>query len=151
METSFKTTPITSTCQYVQEPKHDLQDSRLVVAVYHQRKWHSPKGTTNATYHSMKFLQENQEYQQKPVEMELGRIPRIIRAKKGRFSDNPITTIICYENLNKGRTIRGVENAQVFKAVVTNRQIGDNYQINVEDPYWRDFIYQILVQINNEL
>lgn len=150
MEIAFKTVS-SSNNQYIQEPIYDIKDALLVVAVYHQRKWRSPRGVTNATYHSMKFLEESLEYHEKPYTVELGRIPRIIRSKKGKFGDNPISTIICYQNLNKGRTMKGVENVQVFKAVVTNRQIGDNYQINVEDQYWRDFIYQILVQINNEL
>jgi len=149
MEASFKKTPIVN--NYLQEPIHDIEESRLVVAVYHQRKWMSPKGLVNATYHSMKFLHESKQYQLNPVEIELGRIPRIIHSKREKFADNPIVTIICYENMNKGRTLKGVENEEVFKAVVRNRQIGDNYQIFVEDQYWKDFIFQILQQINNQL
>jgi len=151
METNLRKTPIVSSSLYIQETKHDKINSRLVVAVYHQKGWNSSKGAINVTYHSMKFMQESQEYMAKPLEVEFGRIPRIIRSKKAKFSNNPITTIICYENLNKGRTLKDVENTQVFKAVVSNNQIGNNYQIDIKDQAWHDFIYQILVQINNEL
>jgi hypothetical protein len=29
---------------YVNEPIHDREESQLVVAIYHQKKWMSPKG-----------------------------------------------------------------------------------------------------------
>lgn len=136
---------------YINEPIHDREASRLVVAIYHQKKWMSPKGPVNATFHSMKFLHESKMYHSNPIEVEMGRIPRIIRSKKEKFLDNPVVTIICYENLNKGRTLRGIENEEIFRAVVRNRQIGDNYKIAVEDQYWKEFIFHILQMINNEL
>jgi hypothetical protein len=151
METPTLTKNNTHLNTYINEPIHDREESQLVVAIYHQKKWMSPKGSVNATFHSMKFLHESKQYHLTPVEVELGRIPRIIRSKKEKFIDNPIVTIICYENLNKGRTLRGIENEEIFRAVVRNRQIGDNYKISVQDQYWKEFIFHILQMINNEL
>jgi hypothetical protein len=98
----------------------------------------------------MKFLHESKQYHLNPVEVELGRIPRIIRSKKEKFLDNPIVTIICYENLNKGRTLKGIENEEIFRAVVrkTNwRQL----QNLCSRPILEEFIFHILQMINNEL
>ena len=142
--------PFNTQKQFVEEKRaniYDNKNSKVVVACYHTRKWANGQ---NATYHSMKFDQETKEYAANPVAVELGRIVRIVRTKSENFKHNPINTLVCYKNSNMGRTLPNVQNEQLFKIIVKNGEI-THYEINHPEQYWKDFIMNILYQINDAL
>lgn len=136
--------------QTPQEQVHDVINSKLSVAVYHRNAWQQGQLKRNATYHAMKYLTETVEYHNAPFDVELGRIVRIVKSKKEKFSDNPINCIVCYYNDNQGRTLPGVINRELFR--VTINTIITGYEMNPNlDEQAQEFIMYILHQINEAL
>lgn len=129
---------------------HDTVNSKIVVACYHQKPWYRGSVATSATFTSMKYQQESAQYEAAPESVELGRIVRLVKSKVTKFRDNPIQTLVAYENNNMGRTKQGVENLPLFKLVFRDRQI-DLKEIYLADPYWVEFINQIIQQIEIEV
>lgn len=134
---------------------YDKTNCLLVCAVYHENKWNSPKGLTNATYHSLKYLNENVEYlnadENQRYAIEFGRVVRIMRTKfTGAFKDNYVKTLQVMLNHNKGNKQSTVQNPPILK-VVFDKNIIIEVNIYIDDQYWNDFATSIVDQIEQEM
>lgn len=131
---------------------YDTINCKLTATVYHERSWLQGSNKRNATFHSLKFMNESADYsEESSYQIELGRLVRVIEKKvTGDFRENPIKTIIVYQNLNNGGTNRANQNPMVMKIVVNNNSIV-RYDCFIDEQYWRDFMESIKVQIQERL
>lgn len=115
---------------------YDTVNSKLNCSVYHVNKWIQNHNVRNATFHSLKFVSEKEEYNNAPYETELFRIIRVVESKlKANAYQNPIQNICVYMNLNMGRTLPDKENYCICKIQINGYKIVMS-EIFLEEKYW---------------
>lgn len=116
-------------------PVYDVANSLLVLRVYFRYSWTSPNGNLNNTMpYYLKFMKEGS-YDGYNTEFARAfqRITEILR------SNNPLKTVILYQNHNKGRFVQGVQNPEIFKIVDSKGMLNLSLSANLTDDV-KDYI-----------
>jgi hypothetical protein len=129
---------------------YDKINAKLVTVMYHETKWLNKitQDFTNRMSFFMKYAEERSDYDKNPLEMEIGRVFNLVKSRiEGEFADNRIRTMCIYENKNRGATVPGVNNSELFRIVFSKGNIKDVFINEKTDAYTTNFIENIIDQI----
>jgi hypothetical protein len=120
---------------------HDTVNSLFVLSVYHEHPWNVyGGGQTSLSPHYLKFM-NHKGYD--GVKSEFNRILMVIEAKVSKRKDNPIKTLVLYQNLSKGGAVKDTANAKLFTVTVKDNTF-TNVEMHATNP-------QNIVQLNKLL